>query len=64
MIVATFLLGYLKFGLGVLNVPGKVMNIVTGVLLVVAVSLSRLVDSATSGIGRDHEDTSTTERDT
>jgi rhamnose transport system permease protein len=46
VIIATFLLGYMKFGMGVLNVPGKVMNIITGVLLIVAILLPRAVDSA------------------
>jgi rhamnose transport system permease protein len=46
VIVAVFLLGFMKFGMGVLNVPGKVMNIVTGALLVAAILLPRSVDSA------------------
>jgi rhamnose transport system permease protein len=46
VIIATFLLGYMKFGMGVLNVPGKIMNIITGVLLVVAILLPRVVESA------------------
>ncbi len=45
VIIAIFLLGYMKFGMGVINVPGKVMNIITGVLLVVAILLPRAVDS-------------------
>jgi rhamnose transport system permease protein len=44
VIIANFLLGYLKFGMGVLNIPGKVMNIITGILLVVAILLPRTVD--------------------
>jgi len=46
VIIAIFLLGFMKFGMGVLNVPGKVMNIVTGVLLIVAILLPKAVDSA------------------
>jgi rhamnose transport system permease protein len=46
VIIAIFLLGFMKFGMGVLNVPGKVMNIVTGVLLIVAILLPRVVESA------------------
>jgi rhamnose transport system permease protein len=46
VIIATFLLGYMKFGMGVLNVPGKIMNIITGVLLIVAILLPRVVESA------------------
>jgi rhamnose transport system permease protein len=48
VVIAIFLLGYMKFGMGVVNVPGKVMNIVTGVLLVVAILLPRTVDSLRS----------------
>lgn len=44
VIISIFLLGYLKFGMGVLNVPGKVMNIITGVLLVVAILLPKFTD--------------------
>jgi rhamnose transport system permease protein len=46
VIIAIFLLGFMKFGMGVVNVPGKVMNIITGVLLVVAILLPRVVDAA------------------
>jgi rhamnose transport system permease protein len=46
VIIAIFLLGFMKFGMGVLNVPGKVMNIITGVLLIVAILLPKAVDSA------------------
>jgi rhamnose transport system permease protein len=46
VIIAIFLLGFMKFGLGVLNVPGKVMNIVTGSLLIVAILLPKAVESA------------------
>lgn len=46
VIIAIFLLGFLKFGMGVLNVPGKVMNIITGSLLIVAILLPRAVDAA------------------
>jgi rhamnose transport system permease protein len=48
VIIAIFLLGFMKFGMGVLNVPGKVMNIVTGVLLIVAILLPKAVDAAKS----------------
>ena len=44
VIISNFLLGYLKFGMGVLNVPGKVMNIITGVLLVIAILLPKFTD--------------------
>jgi rhamnose transport system permease protein len=48
VIIAIFLLGYMKFGMGVLNVPGKIMNIITGALLIVAILLPRAVESARS----------------
>jgi rhamnose transport system permease protein len=44
VVISNFLLGYLKFGMGVLNVPGKVMNIITGALLVVAILLPKFTD--------------------
>jgi rhamnose transport system permease protein len=46
VIIAAFLLGFMKFGMGVVNVPGKVMNIVTGALLIIAILLPRFIDSA------------------
>jgi len=46
VIIAIFLLGYLRFGMGILNVPGKVMNIITGALLVVAILLPRGIEDA------------------
>jgi rhamnose transport system permease protein len=45
VIIAIFLLGYMKFGMGVLNVPGKVMNIITGGLLIVAILLPRAIET-------------------
>jgi rhamnose transport system permease protein len=39
VIIGIFLIGFLKFGMGLVNVPGKVMNIATGVLLILAVLL-------------------------
>jgi rhamnose transport system permease protein len=39
VVVANLLLGYLKYGMGLINVPGRVMNLVTGALLIVAVVL-------------------------
>jgi rhamnose transport system permease protein len=46
VIIAAFLLGYMRFGMGVLNVPGKVMNIITGALLIVAILLPRAIETA------------------
>jgi rhamnose transport system permease protein len=39
VIIGIFLLGFLKFGMGLLNVPGKVMNIASGLLLFLAILL-------------------------
>ncbi len=39
VIIGIFLIGYLKFGMGLINVPGKVMNIVIGFLLIFAIML-------------------------
>ena len=37
--ISIFLLGFLKFGMALVNIPGKVMNIVTGFLLIIAIML-------------------------
>jgi rhamnose transport system permease protein len=39
VIISIFLLGLMKFGMGLINIPGKVMNIVTGFLLILAIML-------------------------
>jgi rhamnose transport system permease protein len=39
VIIGVFLIGFLKFGMGLINVPGVVMNIVIGFLLIVAIML-------------------------
>jgi len=39
VIIAVFLLGIMKFGMGIINLPGKVMNIMTGSLLIIAIML-------------------------
>ncbi len=39
VIVAIFLLGFLRFGMGLMNIPGTEMNIVIGFLLIVAIML-------------------------
>jgi rhamnose transport system permease protein len=46
VVLANFLLGYLKFGMGLVNVPGRVMNLVTGVLLIVAIVIPELIKRA------------------
>lgn len=37
VVLANFLLGYLKFAMGLVNIPGRVMNLVTGALLILSV---------------------------
>jgi rhamnose transport system permease protein len=39
VIIGVFLIGFLKFGMGLINVPGVVMNIAIGFLLIVAIML-------------------------
>jgi rhamnose transport system permease protein len=39
VIIGIFLIGFLKFGMGLINVPGVVMNIVIGFLLIIAILL-------------------------
>jgi len=43
VILGIFLLGFLKFGMGLINVPGDVQNIFSGVLLILAILLPGLV---------------------
>ena len=43
VVIAVFLLGFLRFGMGLINVPGRVMDIVSGVLLIVAILLPELL---------------------
>jgi rhamnose transport system permease protein len=50
VIIGIFLIGFLKFGMGLINVPGKVMNIVIGFLLIVAIMLPGYVHSIRSRI--------------
>lgn len=42
VVIAAFLMGLVTFGLGLLNVPGIVMSIVIGVLLIGVIALPRL----------------------
>ena len=37
VLLSTFILGFLKFGMSLLNVPGRVMNVLTGALLIFAI---------------------------
>jgi len=43
VIISIFIIGFLKFGMGLINVPGKVMNIIIGLLLVSAIMLPELL---------------------
>jgi rhamnose transport system permease protein len=43
VVLAAMLMGFLTFGLGLLNIPGIVMSIVVGVLLIGVVALPRLL---------------------
>ena len=45
VILAIFLVGYLKFGMGLMMLSAKVMIITTGLLLIVAVLLPGLLDT-------------------
>lgn len=46
VIIAAFLLGFMRFGLAVVNVQGAIMNIVTGALLIVAILLPKAIEAA------------------
>lgn len=46
VIVGIFLLGILKYGMGLINIPGRVMSIVTGILLIVAILLPEIINAA------------------
>ncbi len=41
--IAAFVMGLVTFGLGLLNVPGIVMSIFIGLLLIVTISLPILI---------------------
>ena len=43
VIISIFLIGFLRFGMGLINIPGKVMNIVVGFLLIIAIMLPGLL---------------------
>jgi rhamnose transport system permease protein len=43
VIISIFIIGFLKFGMGLINVPGKVMNIAIGLLLILAIMLPELL---------------------
>jgi rhamnose transport system permease protein len=43
VILSVLLVGYLRFAMALVNIPGKVMNIVTGFLLIAAILLPQLI---------------------
>ncbi|MBI9100958.1 MAG: ABC transporter permease [Spirochaetales bacterium] len=45
VILAVFLLGYLKFGMGLMNMSAKIMIITTGTLLITAVLIPAMMDN-------------------
>ncbi len=45
VIISIFIIGFLKFGMGLINIPGKVMTIIIGFLLVLAIMLPELLKS-------------------
>ncbi|PPC78247.1 branched-chain amino acid ABC transporter permease [Pokkaliibacter plantistimulans] len=55
VVIAAFLMGLVTFGLGLLNVPGIVMSIIIGVMLIVVISLpiisKRLLAKRQGGAG-------------
>jgi rhamnose transport system permease protein len=44
VIISIFIIGFLKFGMGLINVPGKVMTIIIGLLLILAIMLPQLLE--------------------
>jgi rhamnose transport system permease protein len=46
VVIAAFIIGMVTFGFGLLNVPGIVMSIFTGFLLIAVIALPRLVRMA------------------
>ena len=52
VVIAAFVMGLVTFGLGLLNVPGIVMSIVVGAMLIGTIALSILIGRLTSGRSR------------
>jgi len=42
--ISIFIIGFLKFGMGLINIPGKVMTIIIGLLLILAIMLPQLIE--------------------
>ncbi|AEJ61600.1 ABC-type transporter, integral membrane subunit [Spirochaeta thermophila DSM 6578] len=43
VVIASFVIGFIRFGMGLMNVPGRVMNLVTGALLIVAIVIPEFI---------------------
>ncbi len=54
--LAIFVIGLLTFGLSLMNVPGIVMNIYVGLMLILAIALPRAVTAARSVISSEHKE--------
>lgn len=50
VVLSTFVLGFLKFGMALMNVPGRVMNILTGALLIFAILVPKALTGLRNGI--------------
>lgn len=59
VVLSLFLIGFARFGMSLLNIPGQVMTVVIGALLIVAILLPRML----SQIADRAEDQSTRDRD-
>ncbi len=46
VILGVFLLGFLQFGMALVNIPGQVMNIATGFILIIAILVPELIRRA------------------
>jgi len=46
VILSVFLLGFMQFGMGLVNIPGQVMNIATGFILIIAIMVPELIRRA------------------
>ncbi len=49
VLIASFLIGYLRYGMGIMKIPGKYMIITTGILLIGAVLLPGILDKIKEG---------------
>jgi rhamnose transport system permease protein len=47
--IAAFLMGFLTFGMALLNIPGIVMTVLIGLLLILAIATPILIRRLTSG---------------